>query len=181
MLKTDNLQLHSSLSFVSFCFSLFKPVYFCFIFYDKKVSHTQKALMSKKTTNKTKISAQFCIKPWKLLRRWKSFVLRWVLFCTREIFLCKNKQVWNCLDNLNSLYYSILLPSTPPPSFYYTHIFWNNLWEWIFSFLWESFWTSIICVDLFFFLNLYRHSFFESIHRHSHFWFDSVITDLKRK
>ena len=123
MLKTDNLQLHSSLSFVSFCFSLFKPVYFCFIFYDKKVSHTQKALMSKKTTNKTKISAQFCIKPWKLLRRWKSFVLRWVLFCTREIFLCKNKQVWNCLDNLNSLYYSILLPSTPPPSFYYTHIF----------------------------------------------------------
>ena len=123
MLKTDNLQLHSSLSFVSFYFSLFKPVYFCFIFYDKKVSHTQKALMSKKTTNKTKISAQFCIKPWKLLRRWKSFVLRWVLFCTREIFLCKNKQVWNCLDNLNSLYYSILLPSTPPPSFYYTHIF----------------------------------------------------------
>ena len=79
--------------------------------------------MSKKPTNKTKISAQFCIKAWKLLRRWKSFVFRWVFFCTREIFLCKNKQVWNCLDNLNWLYYSILLPSTPPPSFYYTHIF----------------------------------------------------------
>ena len=123
--------------------------------------------MRKKPANKTKISEEFCIKAWKLLRRWKSFVLRWVLFCTREIFLCKNKQVWNCLDNLSSLYYSILLPSTPPPSFYYTQIFLEqfvrmNLFFFmriflnlflsviISSFLWKSFWISYCLWELFF-------------------------------
>ena len=40
-----------------------------------------------------------------LLRGWKSFVLRLALFVHAKYFLKKNKQAWNCLDNLILLYY----------------------------------------------------------------------------
>ena len=182
---TTTLFQKSALNDIAACllcrFVLAYSSLFIFLFFMTKRFHVQKTLMSKKPTNKTKISAQFCIKAWKVLRRWKSFVLRWVLFLHVKSFCVKINRFE--IVSITSIHYTTLYysPQLPHRASITHTFFWNNLWEWIFSFLWESFWTSIICVDLFFFLNLYRHSFFESIHRHSHFWFDSVITDLKTK
>ena len=48
----------------------------------------------------------------KLLRGWKSFVYVWVLFLRSNSFRKKNKQTWNCPDNLihNTTHVQISIP-----------------------------------------------------------------------
>ena len=63
-------------------------------------------------------------RPQILLRGWKSFVLRLVLYVHAKYFRKKNKQAWNCLDNLILLYYWRVPLLTRLLNFYlYTLIF----------------------------------------------------------
>ena len=86
----------------------FKPVYF---FLRKDFARTKtpsQAKMNQQNKNKLTLNKKgnnFSRTP-KLLRRWKSFVLRLVIFVRLKPFRKKiNKQAWNCPSNLILLYY----------------------------------------------------------------------------
>ena len=89
----------------------FKPVYF---FLGKYFERT-KTQISQNQPTKTKIVEQKknngngILRAQKLLRGWKSFVWVLVLFVRAKYFRKKTKQTRNCLDNLNSLYYFVIL------------------------------------------------------------------------
>ena len=83
----------------------FKPVYF---FFYEKISHEQKhkqTLTNKTKLRKHKIFKTTIFRANKLLRGWELPVLRFSTFMRAKSFRKKNKQGWNCLDNLISLYY----------------------------------------------------------------------------
>ena len=89
----------------------FKPVYFFFFFITKRF-RAHKNTHKQTLTNKTKLSKHeitkttiFCAH--KFLRGLKALVLRFSGFSACETLnrRKKNKQTWNCLDNLILLYF----------------------------------------------------------------------------
>ena len=81
----------------------------CFLkfFYEKNLN-AQKHITSKNQLTKQKQTVNNkgnnFSRAQKLLRGWKSFVYVWVLFLRLKFFVKRNKQTWNCPDNL--IYYT---------------------------------------------------------------------------
>ena len=85
------------------------------LFFSRKIFWAYKKANQPKPTNKKKIVEQKknngngILRAQKLLRGWKLFVWVLVLFVRAKYFRKKTKQTRNCLDNLNSLYYFVIL------------------------------------------------------------------------
>ena len=85
------------------------------LFFSRKIFWAYKNANQPKPTNKNKNSrtkknnGNGILRAQKLLRGWKSFVWVLVLFVRAKYFRKKTKQTRNCLDNLNSLYYFVIL------------------------------------------------------------------------
>ena len=156
---TTTLFQKSALNDIAACllcrFVLAYSSLFIFLFFMTKRFHVQKTLMSKKPTNKTKISAQFCIKAWKVLRRWKSFVLRWVLFLHVKSFCVKiNRFEIVSITSIHytTLYYSSQLPHRASITYTFFETICENGSFILYEDLFESF---FICENLFFFVRIF--------------------------
>ena len=122
----------------------------------------------------------------------------YLYFFPQKFFLTK-KHTWNCLDNLKLQYHLKNLSAT---NFFYLHapifnhvnlllssvgiiifsflqqFFYLCLFVTISSFLWESFWTVLICENLFLFMIICENLFLKSYSKQTSVWITSSKTNL---
>ena len=105
----------------------FKPIFF--FFFEEKISRAQKHVAPRSLCAREKLlPSLFSV---------SLFLFCYLIFasdvflCARNFFIKKNKQAWNCLDNVNLLYYLRVPLSTHLSRIYLYELLFicDHLWE----------------------------------------------------